>query len=44
MAVLVNYAFLSIALIGFDETYPVWAADSPDLGKPDTFVLNSYVV
>jgi len=32
LAVLLNYAVLSVALIGFDETYPVWAADSPKLG------------
>jgi len=32
LAVLLNYGVLSVALIGFDETYPVWVADSPKLG------------
>ena len=31
-AVLINYTLLSIVVIGFDETYPLWAADSPELG------------
>jgi len=41
MAVLLNYGVISIALIGFDETYPVWAADSPKLGK---YVYNTYCI
>ena len=30
-AVLINYTLLSVVVVGFDETYPLWAANSPEL-------------